>query len=63
MYPQSYNSLFQCPCNHCKERCIGCHSSCVDYINAKLEYEAKKELIREMKNEEWLKRRNVWHYS
>ena len=31
-----------CPCRYCEERTMVCHSTCVDYIEWKKEYEAAK---------------------
>ena len=31
-----------CPCRYCEERTMFCHSSCVDYIEWKKEYEKEK---------------------
>ena len=31
-----------CPCRYCEERTMSCHSTCVDYIRWKKEYEKEK---------------------
>lgn len=31
-----------CPCRYCEKRTMLCHSSCVDYIEWKKEYEKEK---------------------
>ena len=39
-----------CPCRYCEERTMFCHSSCVDYIEWKKEYEkAKAGYVKERK--------------
>ena len=39
------------PCKGCTDRAVGCHSTCQKYLDAKAEYERKKEAIRKAKAE------------
>lgn len=36
----------KCPCNKCDDRFVGCHASCSDYKEWKLEQEKRNEKIR-----------------
>ena len=38
-----------CPCKNCTSRVVGCHSSCIKYINWKQEHEAKLQRQQEQK--------------
>ena len=39
-----------CPCRYCEERTMFCHSSCVDYVDWKKDYEkAKADYVNERK--------------
>lgn len=37
------------PCKDCSKRCVGCHSTCEDYIDWKAEHDAERERIRRQK--------------
>lgn len=44
----------QAPCKDCKERCVGCHSTCSKYINFKNESARLHKLISDKKRIESL---------
>ena len=39
-------------CKDCKDRHVGCHSTCEKYINAKKEYDELQEKIKKSKHRE-----------
>ena len=44
---------FPSVCQDCGNRCVGCHSTCPKYNEAKAEYDAEKAMIRECKVDAW----------
>lgn len=41
--------MFKSPCKDCKDRAVGCHSSCERYITAKAAYIEDKERAKQLK--------------
>ena len=47
----TYNWKLQSPCKDCQDRFVGCHSSCVKYIDYKQASIIKNEEVRQRKKE------------
>lgn len=52
------NNAITC-CYGCKDRQMGCHSTCKQYLEEKSKHDTERELLAERRNEEYSKIRDV----
>lgn len=49
---KGWDDVKECKCKGCKNRCVGCHSNCEDYIEYSEELKAKREKIANEKHKQ-----------